>query len=104
MCVGTTWGLVEIDAVRLGLRVTLVRLFDLERLRRNCSLSDDWDDTEDALRCRCICVGSIFGILAVCANRERTKKRSFVYIGPIQKRWRTVDNGHNPRDIILTMH
>jgi len=72
---GTTTGLPMIDipggleAITLGLLLTLVLLLDLERLKK--SLSDIDDDVEEARRWRCICVGSTFGILAERAKRDK---------------------------------
>lgn len=60
------------DVLKLGLRLTLVRLLGRER-----SDFDDWDDADDARRWR-ILVGSTFGILASLANNERTSTQETI--------------------------
>lgn len=76
----TTAGGKPID--RLELRVTSVLLLDLDNDLRNKSRSDDddWDEAEDALRWRCIRVGSISVIFASRANTDRTGENLVRYL------------------------
>ena len=50
----------------------LALLLDLERANSILSDLEDWEDTDEALRCRCIRVGSISCTFASLANKERT--------------------------------
>jgi hypothetical protein len=54
----------------------LVLLFDLDLTKSrglDLGLDEDVLVDDEALRCRCIRVGSTSGIFAITANKERTK-------------------------------
>ncbi|OAX38152.1 hypothetical protein K503DRAFT_179385 [Rhizopogon vinicolor AM-OR11-026] len=79
----------------LGLRCILGLLLDLKRAKslldcersRACVCANDthdgdYEDADEARRCRMRCVGSTFGILAIRAKRERTGSEE-VQLGPM---------------------